>query len=231
MLTSKIQTRALAGAVLLLLGPATAWAKGGTVGLSLDTSAGPRMLELQTFRAREDRLTAGFVPSRAWGPSVGVGAGVRLLAFTAAVRTSVSFFDGGDPQAEVDRYRLWNLDGDLGFVVPGWIVEPYALFGGGYSTLGGLDDAVAGLGRGLDVDGANLHAAVGADVRLHPMLVAGLRIEGHLLFLSREGITLRDLATPEEVGTIDEARRRVLEADGSSVGAGLGILANLGLRI
>jgi hypothetical protein len=201
--------------------------------LQIEGEAGARTVDLQTFRANEDSLSAGLFPTRATGPTLGVGAEARVLIFTAGLGTNVSFLQGGggvqDPGA--DGFRLWNVDADLGVRVPMLFLEPHVSLGAGYSTLGGWSDAIAGLERGLDVDGANLHALVGVDLALGTHLVLGLGVQGHLLFLGRQGMPLRDLLTPKEIGTIGEARQRVLEADGTSVGGSLGLMMDLGLRI
>jgi hypothetical protein len=43
-------------------------------------------------------------------------------------------------------------------------------------------------------------------------------------------VSARDLAEPKEVGTLDEAEERLLEADGSSAGLGFGVGAGLGVH-
>jgi hypothetical protein len=98
-------------------------------------------------------------------------------------------------------------------------VEPHLLFGGGYSTFGGLDNAIDGVRAGLDIDGANLRAGLGLDWFATPELSIGARGTAEALFLSRRAVPIRDLARPREVGTLSEARARILEAEGSTAGA------------
>lgn len=109
-------------------------------------------------------------------------------------------------------------------------VEPYVLFAGGYSTFGGLDELVGGLDRGLDIDGINLRSGLGLDYYLNRTFSLRLVAEGDLLFLARKGVSARDLAEPKEVGTLNEAEARILEADGSSAGFGYDISAGLGVH-
>jgi hypothetical protein len=48
--------------------------------------------------------------------------------------------------------------------------------------------------------------------------------------VSRPGVSVRDLATPKEIGTINEARARVLEASGSSVGSVVSLTGDVGVH-
>src|SRR5262249_22071923 len=109
-------------------------------------------------------------------------------------------------------------------------IEPYLAFGGGYSTIGGLGDAVDGVQRGLDVDGVNLNAALGLDYFMSQTFSIGARVSAQALFLSRRAVPVRDLAEPQRVGTVSEARARVLEADGSSAGTAYSLVIGPGLH-
>jgi len=75
----------------------------------------------------------------------------------------------------------------------------------------------------LAVDGANVRAGLGLDFYVIPLLSLGARFTGELLFLSRPGVPIRDLATAQQVSTIGEAKARLLEADGSSIGTALNL--------
>jgi hypothetical protein len=134
------------------------------------------------------------------------------------------------PERESTDLDLWSVDGELAFRAPLGPLEPYVLLGGGYCTFGGMGDVVGGLGDGLDVNGANLRGGLGFDYYLTPEL--SLRFEGvsDLLFLARPGVAARDLAEPKEIGTLNEAEERLLEADGSSAGITLGVTTGLGVH-
>jgi hypothetical protein len=51
-----------------------------------------------------------------------------------------------------------------------------------------------------------------------------------LLAIARPGISVRDLAMPKEVGTINEAKARILEANGTSVGTVLSATVAVGIH-
>jgi hypothetical protein len=121
----------------------------------------------------------------------------------------------------VNDLQLYSIDAELGVRIPIVRFEPYLLVGGGYSAFGGLDDAISGVGQGLAVDGANVRAGLGLDFYVIPLLSLGARFTGELLFLSRPGVPIRDLATAQQVNTVGEAKARLLEADGSSIGTAL----------
>jgi hypothetical protein len=119
--------------------------------------------------------------------------------------------------------QLWTLDGEATIRVWSGRIEPYLLLGFGYTTVGGLDDAVQGLHQGLDVDGANARMGVGLNLRLTPTFSLDGRLAGELLAVSRRGVPVRDLAEPMEVGTLNEARARILQGDGSSLGTAVSL--------
>lgn len=183
-------------------------------------------VDLQTFEANEDELTAGFVPTRASSPAAGLGLGLNLLPFTIGARGRVAAFRDSSSQQTVDGWQLWTFDAELGLRVP-LFLSPYATLAGGYATFGSLSDAVRGMKEGLDVDGANLRVGVGLDIPAGRTLSIGILATAEALFLARSGVSVRSLAEPKEVGTVSEAQARVLEADGSSVGGALTLTAGL----
>ncbi len=189
----------------------------------LRVNAGYTALDLTTFQADGDNLTADLIPSRLGGPTVGLGAGVRLLFISLAARGSVAFFSDANVNRRVGDMQLWSLDGDLFLhLLSGYDIEPYVVLGGGYSTFGEVGDAMQR--GGYSVSGANLHAGVGLDIFLNEDVSIGGQLSGSLTFLARPGVSARDLLTPEEVETVGEARARLLEADGSSIGTGYALV-------
>src|SRR5262245_52342480 len=189
--------------------------------LYLEAEGGLQSINLQTFTADSHTFTAGLVPTRATGPSVDVGAGFRIFFFTIGSKARVGL---------VDEWDMWSLDGELGFRFPLDRVEPHLSLYGGYTTLGNLQSAIEGLGRGLDVDGANVGAQLGIDYYLTPWFTLGLNVGGDLLFMSRRGIAVRDLLTAKPVNTLNEAQARVLEGDGSSMGTAWNFGGSVGLH-
>lgn len=198
--------------------------------LWLDAEGGIEGINLQTFHADADKLTAGFVPSTATGPAAGVGMGVRLLFLTLGARARVASFQDQSPMRTVGSWQLWTLDAELGFRAMLRRAEPYLSFGFGYASLGGLDDAVTGLKRGLDVNGLNLRASAGLDIYLNRHLSVGGLFGGELLALSRPGIPVVDLLEAQRVNTINEAKARILQGDGSSWGWAWTLVVGPGLH-
>src|SRR4029079_11054398 len=155
------------------------------------------------------------------GPTAHLGVGFRLLPLTLGLRAGVAAFGDSSPTRSVNDMQLYSIDAEIGVRIPVARFEPYLLVGGGYSAFGGLDDAISGVSQGLAVDGANVRAGLGLDFYVSPLLSLGARFTGELLFLSRPGVPIRDLATAQQVSTIGEAKARLLEADGSSIGTAL----------
>jgi hypothetical protein len=180
--------------------------------------------------AAGDALTGDLVSSALSGPSVQLGFGVRWLVLTFGARLGASFFDDPSPGRSSGSSQLYSADAEIGFRIPAGRLEPYFIFAGGYSRFGGLDDAIEGVGRGLDIDGANLRLGFGLDYFFDRHVSIGARIAGEALFLSRPGIPLRQLATPERVSTLGEAKARLLEGEGTSVGSSFAVTVGPGLH-
>src|SRR5262245_17676146 len=108
----------------------------------LDVQGGLQAVNLQTFRANEEKLTAGIVPSSGVGPAASVGLGLRLVFVTLGVRARVGAFDDTSIERSVGRWQTWSLDGEIGLRVPLGRFEPYFRAYGGYTTFGSLDDAL-----------------------------------------------------------------------------------------
>lgn len=196
----------------------------------INGAAGFQSLDLRTFDAGEDDFTIGLIPESKAGPTVDVGLGARLLFVTLGARFTGGFFQDASAERSLGSYQLWSLDGELGVHLPFGSFEPYVQVAAGYSALGGLNDAIAGLRRGVDIAGINTRLAFGFDYYLNRRLSLGVRGSGELLFLSRHGVPVRDLLEPKQVDTLGELRTRLLEANGSTIGTALSLGANLGLH-
>src|SRR5262245_58450578 len=113
----------------LLLAPVlltTVWPARAAGGVFATAETGVEELRLRTFEAAEpDRLTVGFVPSRAAGPTVATGLGVRLGFFTLGLRGGVARFEDRTLERSVGSYHLWSLAGEAGTRVTLGAVEPY----------------------------------------------------------------------------------------------------------
>jgi len=193
----------------------------------VDAGVGWQRLNMTTVQvernAAGDALTGDLVPRILDGPTGHLGVGIRFLPLTVGVRAGVATFQDSSPARSVNDMQLYSINAELGVRIPVARFEPYLLVGGGYSAFGGLGDAISGVSRGLAVDGANVRAGLGLDFYVSPLLSLGARFTGELLFLSRPGVPIRDLATAQQVSTMGEAKARLLEADGSSIGTALNL--------
>lgn len=196
----------------------------------IEGDVGYQRVDLTTFSADPDALTAQLLSRHANGIATRVGLGVRLWFITLGARLGVANLFGPSPRGGGQRWQLWTFDAELGARVPLGRAEPHVTLAGGYATLGGIDEAVTGIGDGLNIDGANARLGIGCDVYLASWLTIGIDVTGGLLFLARTGKPLRDLIEAKRVDTLDEAKARLLEADGSAIGTSLAVTARLGLR-
>jgi hypothetical protein len=196
----------------------------------IDAQAGIESVQLETFNADFDSVSVGFLPTSGVGPTANVGAGFRLLFLTLGVRGRVTSFDNSAPGQDVSTWQIWTLDGEAGLRIPLGRLEPHAVMALGYASFGGFDTAVRGLSAGLDVHGVDARVGGGVDYWVAPAVSVGVDASAGLLAVAREGVSARDLATPKQVGTINEAKARVLEANGSSVGSTFALTAALGLH-
>ena len=164
--------------------------------------AGYQTIGLRTFDANLEKLTVGLIPTVGNGPAVGVGAGVRLLFLTIGPRARVGFFHDDSATRTVRDWQFWTLDAELGLRIPIGRLEPNVTLAGGYAAVGNLDDAVHGLRGGLvQIYGANARAGVGLDYYVTRHMTIGADLTGELLFLSRPGVPIKELAQPQKVGT------------------------------
>ena len=224
--------RLLCAAAAVVLAAGALLAPAHATGVFATAESGYQELRLRTFEAgTEDDLTVGFVPSRSAGPTLAAGLGLRLGVFTLGLRGGVASFEDRSVERSVGDYHLWSLSLEGGTHVRLGPIEPYLLLGGGYSTFGGLDDAVEGLGAGLDIDGVHARGGVGVDLHLASWLTLGARGTGDMLFLGRRGMPVRDLAEPQEVDTIGETKTRLLEGDGASIGAAWSLTGVLAIQL
>lgn len=196
----------------------------------VDAQAGAEAVQLQTFSANGDTLGVGLLPTSGVGPTLRTGAGLRFGFLTAGLRGRVATFENQSTSSNVTAWNIWSLDAELGVRVPLGTIEPHLALAGGYSSFGGFGDAVNGLGAGIDVHGVDARLDVGVDFWVTHALSLGVDASGELLALARPGVSVRDLATPKSVGTLNEAKARVLEADGSSLGSALALTAMLGVH-
>jgi hypothetical protein len=195
----------------------------------IDGGAGYELVNLTTFSANQN-LTAELVPSKMGGFGGHLGLGFRLFTLTLGARASVANLENRSPSSTAGDLQLWSLDAEATFRLFSGRIEPYFLLAAGYTTVGGLRDALRGVRQGLDMDGANARAGLGLSLQPSQVFSLDARLTGELLFLARPGVPVRDLAEPQRVGTLNEAKARVLEGNGSSVGTAVALMVGPGFH-
>jgi hypothetical protein len=198
--------------------------------LRLTTAVGYQRIALRTFVADRDALTAELVPETLHGPVTGLGLGAKLWFVSVGVTGRLAWLSGAGDHRGDDDVRLWSVDGEVALRAPLGRLEPFVLLGAGYSSLDDAGDVIEGLDQGLDIDGVNLRGGLGFDLYVNRRLSLDVRGTSDLLFLARKGVSARDLLESQEVGTLDEAEARILEAEGASAGLGFELTAGLGVH-
>jgi hypothetical protein len=193
----------------------------------LDTQAGVEWVQLETFVADFNTYALGLLPSWGVGPSATVGLGGRLGFFTLGGRGRVSSF-GGDGGFQ-GAWQLWTLDAEVGVRVPLGRIEPHVAFAGGYAQSSNFGRAVSNL-VGVDLHGLDLRIGGGADYWVLHNLSIGAEADFGVLAVTRPGVSLQDVAAVQQVSTLNQAKQRVLEASGSSVGTVLAVIADVGVH-
>jgi hypothetical protein len=207
-----------------------AWAGPMSQHVWIDAQAGVESVQLNTFNANFDTMSVGLLPSSGVGPTANIGAGLRLVFLTLGLRGRVATFYDNAPTQTVGAWQIWTLDLEAGLRIPLGRIEPHAALAGGYASFGGFGTAVQGLSAGLDVHGIDARLDGGLDYWVAQSVSIGLDGAAGLLAVARPGVSARDLATPKQIGTIDDAKARVLEASGSSVGSTLALTCDVGVH-
>lgn len=134
-----------------------------------------------------------------FGPTLDLGAGVNLLAFSVGARGR--FFT-------LPAFNLATVGAEAAFHWPTGSLVPYAGLQGGYAfSLGGVkDDALAAPFKGADVSvrGATVGAHGGADYYLGTAFSLGLDLGADVLFLGHDGVpspTVPLAVAPDGSGT------------------------------
>jgi hypothetical protein len=185
---------------------------------------------MQSFSAS----SFGLVKTASGGPAFGVGAGVRLLFFTAGVRVrDLSLSDIGS---------LWLLNLEAAFHTRVWRIDPYFGVRGGYNFVGSLSGssvqvATGGTPSDVSVHGWNVGPMFGIDLYITKAFSIGADVDAQFLFLQRPApplpcpapltqsqcqATFNMNATPQE--------KTLYNNSGSSVGFGFTPAAHLGLH-
>jgi hypothetical protein len=177
----------------------------------LNGEVGVEHLGLQTLNSGH-LVDASVTKTTQTGMVFGAGTGVRLFFLTIGPRFRFGNFSA---------WRLWTLDGEVGFRIPLGAFEPYVMLSGGYASVGSLDPGNAISRSAVGISGWNLRAGGGLDWFVSSAFSVGGCLTGEVLFLSRSKVT------PASLGANQQS---VYAADGSSIGAGVTLTAVAGLH-
>lgn len=203
--------------------------------LWLSGEGGLQYLSLTTLSSKGS-LVPGIKKESAMGPMGGLAAGIRLFYFTIGLHARA---------ANLSQYMYWSLDPELGIHFGSGDIQPYLLFGAGYSALGSLDSSSISSQSGVKVRGFNLRAGFGLDYYVTHTISLGVLGTGEITAMTRPGVSASDLDVAGKVqgqtppaNTNDpqqlEAQRAQLEAQAAAEsakvdGSGVGVAAALTL--
>ena len=180
----------------------------------LEPEVGYEWIGLETFKS--DGLTyAKQVSTRDSGLMVGGTAGLRLVFLTLGARARLGMFD---------QWNVATFDGEAGVRFPLGSVEPYLSLGAGYAYLGSMDTSGWGADD-VEISGWNARAGFGLNIYVTNVLTIGANVTGEALFLKRPGVNLSSATSSGGSGStaeqLDEASRKLAQADGTGVGGAL----------
>lgn len=205
--------------------------------LWLSGEGGVQHLSLTTLQS-EGTLTPGIEKSAVTGPFAGVAAGFRLWILTVGARARA---------AQFNQFMYWSLDPEVTLHFGTQGVQPYLLFGAGYSALGSLDQGSLSNQAGAKIRGFNVRAGFGLDVYVTHTISLGLLGTGEVTAMTRPGVSASDLQVSGQTGgNIDtsnpqqsqaqaeaaraEAEAKAAKVDGSGVGLAGALSVVLGLH-
>jgi hypothetical protein len=177
----------------------------------VNVEGGVQHVGLQTFKS-DGIVDPSRVSTTQTGPLLGAGLGVRLVFITLGPRFRYAAFE---------RYALWTLDAEAGLRIPIGRLEPYAVLGAGYASVGSFSGDLGGVSAGdLSIRGAHVRAGGGLDYYVTPVFSVGANVSFDFLALSRSSVSADKL----------EDAQSVYAADGSGIGAGFSGTAVVGLH-
>lgn len=154
-----------------------------------------------------------------FGPAFGIGAGVRLLFFTAGVRVR---------DLQLTDFSLWEVNGEAAFHMRIDHVDPYFGVRGGYAFVGTLSsDAVANGASDFSVHGFNAGLMFGFDYYFNHLISVGLDGNPEFLFLQRPPVVS---LPPAVLAQLTPQQQTAYQQSGSSVGFGFAGTAHLGVH-
>jgi hypothetical protein len=175
-------------------------------------------------------LTPKLIPGTSHAVAPGLSAGLRLWFLSLAARGDVAFFNWTQGPALDDQFRMYSLDLEIAFRAPLGRLEPYLMFGGGFSGLGGIANVLDETRHEASSRGGNVRAGLGVDYFMGRFGILGLRGTMEAVFLSST-VPVLELLTPQQVDTLGQAEDRVRDTDGLIGGYSMALALVWGFRL
>jgi len=161
------------------------------------------------------------------GGEFDVGAGVRLLFFSAGLRAR---------DLQLSAFNLWELDAEAALHMRVWHIDPYLGARGGYVTVGGLNAAESNANSSMatsttttsseNVHGFNVGPMLGIDIYFSSLFSLGAEVNAEFLILERPPVPI-----PAGVSSqLTPSQQALYQQSGSSAGVGVVGGAHLGIH-
>jgi hypothetical protein len=168
------------------------------------------------------------------GGEFDVGAGVRLLFFSAGLRAR---------DLQLSAFNLWELDAEAALHMRVWHIDPYLGARGGYVTVGGLNAAESNASSGSatstaansseNVHGFNVGPMFGIDIYFSSLFSLGAEVNAEFLILERPPLPIPASVQAAQAAsgvTLTPSQQALYSQSGSSVGVGVVGNAHLGIH-
>jgi hypothetical protein len=172
--------------------------------------------------------------STSTGGEFDVGAGVRLLFFSAGLRAR---------DLQLSAFNLWELDAEAALHMRVWHIDPYLGARGGYVTVGGLNTATSNATSSNatststtsneNVHGFNVGPMFGIDIYFSSLFSLGAEVNAEFLILERPPIPIPasvQAAQQASGMSLTPSQQALYQQSGSSVGVGVVGSAHLGIH-
>jgi hypothetical protein len=159
------------------------------------------------------------IDNSATGPAFGIGAGVRLVFFSAGVRVR---------DLEMSSFNMWETDLEAALHFRIWRIDCAIGARGGYAFLGqfssdALSTAMSTSASSVTAHGWNVGPTVDLDFYLSKLISIGVDANAEFLFLERPPLS-------PQGETMNPALAPLYEQSGSSVGAGFLAMSHVGVH-
>jgi hypothetical protein len=197
--------------------------KSRFIGLAAEIEGATTGVTWNRVAVDQDRQSVNMVRSSSRGPTIGIGAGLRLLMMTIGPRFRMTSLDGS---------RLTTIGGELAMSVPIQILEIRASMGGGYASLGHIDQPDPTVGA---APAQGYYARIGLGLHVHAtrLIAFGGGVTYEILAVAPSGVSTTDLrSVADEVVTAraEQAWKDVKKMAGAGYGTALSACLSVGLR-